>query len=363
MLDVEFSNEHIRVSGLAGPPSVHRGTRAAISVFVNGRWVQSRPLVFAIVDSYHAELPGGRHPVAALALTLPDEDVDVNVHPAKAEVRFRDEREVARAVRQAVRAALDQSPTVTWDTSALSSTPARTRGPHALSQRLQPPPVPLRPPEALQASLGIRPGGVPSNHAATSQRDLLPFLRVVGQLNSTYIIAEGPSGMYLIDQHAAHERVRYDEIVAKRQATGAGPAQQPLLEPVLLDLSAEQAAVLAEFREYLESLGLELEPFGERSELVRAIPAGLASQGIIPALLGLLDALGSERRVADPFARAAATVACHSSVRAGTALATDEMRRLVDDLALTESPRTCPHGRPTLIHMGTDLIERQFGRR
>jgi DNA mismatch repair protein MutL len=181
-------------------------------------------------------------------------------------------------------------------------------------------------------------------------------------MNATYVVAEGPNGMYLIDQHAAHERVRYDAIVAGR-AAAAPPATQPLLEPVLLDLDPLLAATLADHQGRLASFGLEVEPFGERDYLVRAVPAGFAALDIAGALRALLEKLAGERRVADPLSRAAATVACHTSIRAGQALALDEMRRLVEDLERSATPRTCPHGRPTLVHVSTELIERQFGRR
>jgi DNA mismatch repair protein MutL len=166
--------------------------------------------------------------------------------------------------------------------------------------------------------------------------------------------------MYLVDQHAAHERVVYDRLLAR---PGAEPARQPLLEPVLLELDAMAAATVDEYREHLAALGLDLEPFGDGAMLVRAIPPGLAGSDIAQRLQALLDQLAQDRRITDPFGRAAATVACHSSVRAGMAMAMDEMRRLIQDLEQTATPRTCPHGRPTLVHVGTELIERQFGRR
>ncbi len=366
MLDVAHAEEGVAVSGLAGPPSLHRGNRAAISVFVNGRWVQSRPLVFAIVDAYQSQLPVGRHPIAALALSLADEDIDVNVHPAKAEVRFRDERLVGRAVRHAVTRALDSSPAASWLESALPPPPA-TAGevpPPAptLRDRLDPVQV-LRGPQPVQAPMpwSTRGNGPPPS-SSPAHREVLPLLRVVGQMGSTYVVAEGPDGMYLIDQHAAHERVIYDRILAAR-AGSEPPARQPLLEPALAELDLARAATLEEHAGSLASLGLEVEHFGETSYLVRAVPAGIGQTDVVAALRALLDKLGSERRVADPFGRAAASVACHSSVRAGMALAMDEMRRLIDDLERTASPRTCPHGRPTLIHVSTDALERQFGRR
>jgi DNA mismatch repair protein MutL len=363
MLDVGHEDAGVCVSGLAGPSSLHRGNRSAISVFVNGRWVQSRPLMFAVVDAYQSQLPIGRHPVAALAITIGDDDVDVNVHPAKAEVRFRDERAVGRTVRRAVMMALESSRPVSWLDPA-APRPAFVPGDHSASLRSRmEPPGALRLPQPLQAEMELTRGPQFESVAPDrTQRELLPLLRVVGQMGTTYVIAEGPDGMYLIDQHAAHERVVYDRILVQRGQAAARPAQ-PLLEPALAELDPVQAATLEEHRENLAGLGLEVEPFGDTSYLVRSVPAGVGGADVVGALRSLLDQLAGERRVSDPFARAAATVACHASVRAGTALAMDEMRRLVEDLERTGSPRTCPHGRPTLIHVSTELLERQFGRR
>ncbi len=376
MLDVDYEEEGVRVTGLAGPPSLNRGNRAAISVFVNGRWVQSRPLTFAIVDAYQSQLPIGRHPMAALRIGLASSDVDVNVHPAKAEVRFRDERAVARAVRHAVAAALEGSrpvawgwaPTETGDTGEARTEQGDARQPRPLPnlrQRLEgAAPAPLRAPEPVQARLSWSPAGEPGREPSPpnpmTQREVLPLLRVVGQMNATYVICEGPDGMYLLDQHAAHERVNYDRVIARGRT---GEASQPLLEPVLAELDPLMAAALDENMDHLRALGLDVEPFGEGACLVRAVPPGIGGTDVAAALRALLEQLGQERRVADPFGRAAATVACHASVRAGMALSLEEMRRLVEDLERTPNPRTCPHGGPTLIHLGTEAIERQFGRR
>ncbi len=373
MLAVDLDSDGLRVSGLAAPPVLNRGNRAAISVFVNGRWVQSRPLTFSVVDAYQSQLPIGRHPLAALNIAIADEDVDVNVHPAKAEVRFRDERHVARTVRHAVGAALDGARPIAWSVPNPASDAtwfSPTATPTPLRDRLGIPPAPgsppaLRPPEPVQATMELSregsrtPGPAP---AAPTHREVLPLLRVVGQLGGVYVVAEGPDGMYLLDQHAAHERVVYDRIVA-RAGDSSAEARQPLLEPILLDLDPVSASVLEEHRASLHSLGLVVEAFGESSYLVREVPPGVGGSDIPRSLTGLLEKLSSERRVIDPFGRAAATVACHASVRAGTALAMEEMRALVIDLERTAQPRTCPHGRPTLIHVSTELLERQFGRR
>ncbi len=353
MLDVAHAEGDVDVSGLAGPPSLHRGNRGGIALFVNGRWVQSAALRFAVSDAYQSELPVGRFPVASLALRLPPDAVDVNVHPAKAEVRFRDQRAVARTLRRAVAGALERAAPPEWTLPDEDEPPPSARGDGGakaptLRERLLPPG------EGAGAD-----GGAPSERAARrAQRETLPLLRVVGQLATTYVVAEGPDGMYLLDQHAAHERVVFDRL----RARPAEEAVQPLLAPVLVELDRAGAATLEEHAPHLARLGLELEPFGDAACLVRAAPAGFGEGDVAGALAALLEQLGDERRVSDPFDRAAATVACHASVRAGMALSLEEMRQLIDDLAATASPRTCPHGRPTLVHVRQDSLDRRFGR-
>jgi DNA mismatch repair protein MutL len=298
--------------------------------------------------------------MAAIGLRVPSADVDVNVHPAKATVRFRDERAVGRVVRHAVRAALDASPVVGWRPSQIPGLPSLATGgePRTLSGILMPPA--LRPPAPFQAALAT--AGDAADAANASHRETLPLLHVVGQMAATYIVAEGPGGMYLIDQHAAHERVRFEKVVRAR-AEAAEPPVQPLMEPLLLELEPAQAATLDAELGLLSGLGFAVEPFGDATFLVRGIPAGLAGRDLTHELREFLDALGGERRIDDAFERAAATVACHTSVRAGVALANEEMRQLVRDLENTAAPRTCPHGRPTLIYVSADALDRQFGRR
>ena len=353
MLDVAHEENDIVVSGLAGPPSLHRGNRSGIALFVNGRWVQSAALRFAVSDAYQSELPGGRYPVASVALQLPTEAVDVNVHPAKAEVRFRDQRGVARVLRHSIVRALEGAGAVGWSlggSAAARDAPTETPRP-SLRERLQPP-------ESAQAALRGDLAPAASGTEARTQRETLPLLRVVGQVATTYVVAEGPDGMYLIDQHAAHERVVFDRLKGRT----AEEAVQPLLEPVLVELDRTATAVFEEHGGHLERLGLALEPFGDASCLVRAAPVGFGDGDIAGGLRAMLEKLGDERRVSDPFDRAAATVACHSSVRAGMALSLEEMRQLIEDLSATASPRTCPHGRPTLVHVRQETLDRQFGR-
>ena len=358
MLEVNHEEGDIGVAGLTGPPSLHRGNRTGIALFVNGRWVQSAALRFAVSDAYQSELPGGRYPVASVALTLPAEAVDVNVHPAKAEVRFRDQRGVARVLRHAILNALEGAAPVEWTLGAGATAPESAGGSPrpSLRERLQPPEGSVAQP-AFRGDLGRATDD--SAGGRQTQRETLPLLRVVGQVAATYIVAEGPDGMYLIDQHAAHERVVFDRLKA---TTGREEGVQPLLEPVLVELDRTATAVFEEHGSHLTQLGLTLEPFGDAACLVRAAPAGFGDGDIAGGLRAMLEKLGNERRVADPFDRAAASVACHSSVRAGMALSLEEMRQLLEDLGATASPRTCPHGRPTLVHVRQDTLARQFGR-
>jgi DNA mismatch repair protein MutL len=183
----------------------------------------------------------------------------------------------------------------------------------------------------------------------------------MGQLHETYIVAEGPDGMYLLDQHAAHECILYERL--RSAAERRSPEAQGLLEPVVVELTPQQAELAVSHGELLERYGWGLEPFGERSYLVRAAPAVLSRKGPAQALLALLDGLLTDEPFASWEERLAATVACHGSVRAGMPLAMAEMTEMVRLLEGTRQPHTCPHGRPTMVHLNASHLEREFRRR
>ncbi|MGE0540049.1 MAG: DNA mismatch repair endonuclease MutL [Dehalococcoidia bacterium] len=334
----------VHVSGLVSPPDLSRPTRAGISVFVNGRWVQSRRLVYAIESAYETLLGSNRHPLAVIDVRLPPEELDVNVHPTKAEVRFRDERAVFAAVQRAVRAVVageapvPQLAAFPAVVGTSSDAEASTAPPQLWDIQQEPHPV---------AGDTPRP------------RPAVPLLRVIGQMGTTYIIAESAEGMYLIDQHAAHERVLYERILAQRATSS--PEIQGLLSPAVLETTPTQAAVVGGAVEALRSLGFDIEPFGDGALAIRAVPAVLAGRDISRTLADLLDALAAPD--AAPVAdRAPMTLACHAAVRAGMSMALEEMRELVRLLETCDSPRTCPHGRPTMMHLSAAALDREFRR-
>jgi DNA mismatch repair protein MutL len=339
----------IKVSGLTGPPHISRASRGYVSLFVNRRWVQNRRLTFAVEEAYSGLLPAGRHPIAIVDLRLPYEEVDVNVHPTKAEVRFRQENEAFAAVQRAVRQALLEQAPVPSVSPAAGVAVAQRAAPEGTA----PPPLWRRALEGEEAAM------TPAA-AAPPPKVSLPMLRVVGQIGNTYIVAEGPEGMYLIDQHAAHERVLFDEICAARQRQALDI--QGLLEPIMVEVSPRQKEIILAHHQVLSEHGFQLEPFGERTYLVRAIPAVLAGKDLSGAFAEFLDVLGEEA-APDQRDRVAISLACHAAVRAGQSLALEEMREMVRRLEQTQVPHTCPHGRPTMIHMSTALLEKEFRRR
>ncbi|MDP2675088.1 MAG: DNA mismatch repair endonuclease MutL [Dehalococcoidia bacterium] len=348
MLPVAPGEGPIAVDGLVATPHVSRAGRGYVSLFVNGRWVQSRRLAYAVEEAYRGLLMVGRYPIVVLHLRLPFEDVDVNVHPAKAEVRFRDESAAFGAVQRAVRTALLESAPVPVAASV-----------GGLELAVQPSMPPLW---EHARSLERRESGIAAEETAVAATPAaaLPALRVIGQFGSTYVIAEGPDGMYMIDQHAAHERVLYERFC--RQRLEQRPDAQALLEPVTLELSPPQRTLLAEHEELLREHGFQVEPFGEGSYLVRALPAPLAASDPRQAVASFLD-LMLEEGEGDRRDRVAMSLACHGAIRAGQTLSSEEMRELVSLLEASEAPHTCPHGRPTMIHMSAETLARQFGRR
>ena len=331
------------VTGMVGAPAISRSHRGYLSLFVNRRWISSRMLTRAVEEAYHGLLMVGKHPIAVINISLPPEEVDVNIHPTKIEVKFRDERTVFTAVQRAVRQALIE----------LAPVPK--------IEEVAPTYVSPLPPR--QASWTAVTGGEsypgPAPPAPQIPAVSLPALRVLGQLLGNYIIAEGPDGLYLIDQHAAHERILFEKI--KRQQSQQDVEVQGLLEPATFEVNPRQDEVLKSHYEQLAEFGFSIEPFGDRTYLVRAVPVMLHDKDWMGMVRELLDSLSGGDK-GDRVEKIAISIACHSAVRAGQVSTNDEMRGLLRQLEQVAIPHTCPHGRPTMVHLSSAQMEREFGR-
>jgi DNA mismatch repair protein MutL len=326
------------VSGLVSPPSLSRSSRSYLSFFVNRRWISSSLLARATEDAYHSLLMTGKHPIAVVNVSLPPQELDINVHPTKRDVKFRNSQTVYAAVQKSIEKVLIKTPPPEVKTGAPSFTP---------------------PPEVKAGAPSVAPP--PSLWTVKgTETSSLPILRVVGQLASNYIITEGPEGLYLIDQHAAHERVLFEKILAQRAQQQI--EIQGLLEPLSLELTPKQEETLKKKAELLREFGFTLEHFGARSYLLKAVPAVLREGNLAEAISTLLDSITTEEEPAKRDEKIAQSVACHSAVKAGHTLSAEEMRELIKQLEQTRQPRTCPHGRPTMIHLSSRQLEKEFGR-
>jgi DNA mismatch repair protein MutL len=398
-----------------------RSNRNHILLFLNRRLIQDRTLTYAVTEAYRNRLMVGRYPLAVLMIDLDPAWVDVNVHPAKSEVRFRDERAVFRAVQKAVVATLNLHAPVpelrpeglSWSTpgwaerrqSLLSAGQALQQpfdlgraqtGPvwnpvwqekqsvaldendsdHVFApvpshDQVQDSDLPMSAPAPVDGSVSTVATTPPNAnlpdtnlpHTAAQSTDILPMLRVVGQMAATYIIAEGPDGMYLVDQHAAHERILFEQMIGEQAAGGV--AQQALLEPLVFEAGSGYAGLLGEYADALGAAGFGLEPFGSDTWLVRAVPAAFGRADPRRALEDTLEGIAGGRDLVGETREAAlvAVICKRAAIKGGQALSLDEMRRLLRQLEACQSPGSCPHGRPTMLVLSTMQLEREFGRR
>lgn len=341
------------VQGVLVQPTVHRGNRTGVSLFVNNRWVQQRALLYAVTDVYAELMPDGRYPLAALNIALPLEEVDVNVHPQKAEIRLRDAARSVRQVRHVVRSVLAQHVAV-QPMRQHFQTPDTWRGaerPAGHGQSAQAVDL-FRPPDS---------DGTASDSGGPHVAPTAPSaLRVLGQINAMYLIAEGVDGMYLIDQHSAHERVLY-EAVLKRLPEAQS---QQLLQPEPLSLSPAHAQWLEAHVDELQRMGFALEPFGNAAWLLRSVPLFLAEKGhdwgqFVKTVIEQKD--NPDYR-GDPLERLRWVIACHGAVKAGDTLAHEQITALLGALERCDLARTCPHGRPTMVRLSHAQLAREFGR-
>jgi DNA mismatch repair protein MutL len=363
MIEVLSEDDDLRVTGYISPTTLTRSNRREITFFVNGRPVQDPALSTALVQAYHTLLMVGRFPLAVLFLEVPPDSVDVNVHPTKAEVRFRDaSRLFSQVQRAARRALLAHTPVPGLEVPAWTPRTWQMDTFRLPDERGSLPASPLAPGEGqapLEAGQAA-PESAPPYPARAMP--LTPILRLVGQIAAAFLVAEGPDGLYLIDQHAAHERVLFERFMAQGQEPH--PAQD-LLQPATVELPAASARLLEGQLPLLAHLGFRVEPFGAHTFLVRSIPTLLTGSDPAAALRVLVEDFEEDEAPLqnEMEARLIARVCKRAAVKAGQTLSPQEQSALLNDLQACASPRTCPHGRPTMIHLSMDLLERQFGRK
>ncbi len=362
-LDAERDGFHL--TGYAALPTYSRGAAVAQHLFVNGRPVRDKLLIGALKGAYADLLSRDRHPAAALFVDCDPQLVDVNVHPAKAEVRFRDPALVRALIVTGVREALlgvgqRSSSTIGTETlDAMRPAPAR------VYQMDRPSFGAMRASYAAQAP-GFAETDVPSARfdAAPDQTDHLPLGAARAQVHENYIIAQTATGIVIVDQHAAHERLVYERL--KRQSEANGIAAQALLIPEIVELSHADAARLLDMAADLSRLGLTIEPFGPGAIAVRETPAPLGEVNAAALLRDILDELsdqGDSRTVTTRTHAVLSRMACHGSVRSGRRLRPEEMNALLREMEATPNSGQCNHGRPTYVTLQLSDIERLFGRR
>ena len=383
---IDATREDVRLSGYAGLPTLHRATPSAQFLFVNGRPIRDRLVLGALRGAYGDLTPRDRHPVVALFVDLPPRMVDVNVHPAKTEVRFREAAIVRGLIVSAIKHALAEAGVRTATTLGVEalgrfsaskpvvSAPtlgyaAGTAAPRAYPTAPAPAAGTLQEePEALWTPEMVDGRSAPQAPEIEPEAADLPLGVARAQLHDAFIIAQTKDGVTLIDQHAAHERLVYERLKTRLEETlaggGAAPAQQ-LLIPDIVEMEPDAAERLLAEAEELTKLGLILEPFGGAAICVRATPAALGQVESAALLRDVADELaekGESRSVRDRLEAVCSSMACHGSVRAGRRLRLDEMNALLREMEATPGAGQCNHGRPTVVHLSLGDLERLFGR-
>ena len=350
MLPVDNSFENIQLSGYISPLDISKANRTGINIFVNGRWIRDLALSSAVIQAYRGKLMVGRFPLASIFIELPANQIDVNVHPAKSEIRFQQSDLVFRAVQGAVKKAImAHTPIQKFETDLRWHAEAGTRaisfggGVHDHW-----PEAPIVEPskESIQAPL---------------PKSENPLMRLVGQVGQTYIVAEAPDGIYLVDQHAAHERILFERFQKQKE----NMESQILLETIQVEFNSKEFEILATQLDLLNSIGFQVEIFGPLQLVIRSVPTLLLGSDPEESLRSIVEDIEEDERplASQHEAKLIARICKRAAVKGGQSLSREEQQAILSDLENCSSPRTCPHGRPTMIHLSVDLLEKQFGRK
>ncbi len=364
----DFRDGELKISGYASTPDITRGNRSMQFIFVNGRFVRDRLISNALGRAYESVIPSGRFPMAVLFLQIPSELVDANIHPSKAEVRFLNGKEVHRLVYSAVRENTRFGKTISFkekvESVYRSIFPETAKGDKASSG-----PEKSGHQFSMIENMGtsetaeegsepvIRESPEPLFNEGGKTEGLQKSSALYWQLHDSYILIQIRGGMVVIDQHAAHERILYNR--ARKNMAGNKPAIQSLLFPATVELSPAEFEIFDEHREIMPQLGFEAEPFGMRTIIVRGIPAGVKNWNDGALLKDIFAEKGRGKTELEEILK---RYACHSAIRAGEKLEPREMESLVDQLFATDFPFTCPHGRPTMLRVNLDELDRRFHR-
>ncbi len=395
---IEFQNDSASISGWISSPRTTRSTSRGLYIYVNGRFVRDRIVQHALFEGYSQRLVKGQFPLAALFIRVPFEEVDVNVHPTKNEVRFARQREIHEALRQAVAQTLVKADKTSWGTrktfkdeefgtqgrvsetaqkdfgfrisdfglkkpdvrsQSYSSDDDKHRGFLDESATRHPQPATRNPqPATHSAQPGAR-----LTQTTIWQKKRFGDLRLIGQLHNTYIVCEAEAGLILIDQHAAHERILFERF--SDRANTSPKAAQRLLVPESVELGYREAGVLEKLIPDLAALGLDIEPFGGNTFVIKSVPPLLAKREVKPLLVEIVEKIveiGSSPGLAEILEECRMLMACHGAIRANQALSEEQINGLLAQLDDCRNPSHCPHGRPTWIRWDLKTLEKSFKR-
>tara|TARA_B100000945_G_scaffold66898_3_gene50282 strand:- start:41359 stop:43092 length:1734 start_codon:yes stop_codon:yes gene_type:complete len=350
-------NQEIKITGLIGSVFQHRQNRNGISLYINGRMVQNRSLSFSLEQAYHDHIPNKKFPIGVINIQVPFDEIDVNIHPAKTEVRLINENQIFSLLQRSVRKTLNSY-------SLVKRVPVFQNNISLSTQNSDPSefwPIPksndnnLNYFENISSTNDLR-------GSESSLKEILDSLLVIGQISLTYIVCEGNNGLYLVDQHAAHERILFESILSRN--LNEDVEIQRFLDPFVLEVDDFQREFLEENLESITSLGYLVEEFGTNSMILRGVPKIISTKDPVDSFVELIN--NDSRKfmnMPSSFEKIVATIACHGSVRAGDKLAITQMQDLIDQLKFAENSNNCPHGRPTVLNFDTKTIETYFGRR
>ncbi len=346
LVEIRAEYHGVSVSGMIAAPRIARTTSGGIYIYVNGRCVRNRMILHALSEGYSGRLIKGQFPTAVVFIALDPELVDVNVHPAKSEVRFAVPDNIHEALRQAVSAALHQADRPKWEAAQpVRETPQ-------LSEPLLSfltPPLPQKQEETHLWKTG-------------QDSHLFSNLRIIGQVRATYILCESEDGLILIDQHAAHERILFEKL---KKSSSFQKTAQKLLIPETIELNYSQIAIMEKLIPELNSAGFEIEPFGKNTVVISSLPAFLKTEEIKPLMIEMIEKMievGVKSDIQFVKEQCLMLIACHGAIRANQILSTEEIRALLSEMDQCDNPSHCPHGRPSWIQWTTRFLEKSFGR-